>query len=93
MKFEEAWELVLEAGLKSTRERRQWCRDQRPATIPSNPELTYAGKVWVSWPHWLGYDKFLPFAEAQALVWEVGVMPKASFTFDALYCHLDTPCC
>jgi hypothetical protein len=30
---------------------------KRPATVPSNPNITYADEGWVSWADWLGTNK------------------------------------
>jgi phage anti-repressor protein len=85
LEFEEARELVRAVGLESKKQWEQWCRDRhRPADIPSNPDVTYRGKGWVSWPDWLGYDEgraarrctpkeFLPFEEARELVRAAGL--------------------
>ena len=69
--FEEARAIVRGEGLKNQVEWREWRKERRPPNIPSLPEKTYAGKGWVSFPDWLGYDKdkFLPFEEARAIVW------------------------
>ena len=58
LEFEEARELVRAVGLKSAAQWRQWCIDgHRPDDVPSNPQTTYKGKGWVSYPNWLGYAK------------------------------------
>ena len=71
--FEKARELVRKAGLTSKKEWQQWCRDgHRPSNIPSNPDVTYSDKGWLSWRDWLGYGEglppvgtFQPFVEAR----------------------------
>jgi hypothetical protein len=41
--------------LKTTAEWREWCRNgSRPKDIPSNPNLSYQGKGWISFGDWLG---------------------------------------
>jgi len=77
--FEEARAIVREMGLKSHEEWQAWCRDARPANIPSAPNRTYKDK-WQSWPDWLGYgegdpksDEFLAFEEAREIVRKVGL--------------------
>lgn len=58
MQFEEARAIVRRAGLRSLEQWKEWCRDgHRPANIPSNPNLVYAGKGFVSMPDWMGYGK------------------------------------
>ena len=32
-------------------------RDCCPDNTPSQPDMKYADKGWVSWPDWLGYGK------------------------------------
>ena len=44
-------------------------RRNRPDTIPSNPHIAYAGKGWVSWPDWLGYDKEMRVARDACTLW------------------------
>ena len=78
--FEEAREMVRKQGLTSKKQWQQW---SRPANIPSNPEKTYAGEGWLSYPDWLGYGEgkpgrgtFLAFEEARAIVWEEGLVSQ-----------------
>ena len=77
--FEQARAIVRKEGLKSQKQWWEWCRDHRPANIPSRPHVTYKGE-WVSWRDWLGYgegepksDEFLPFEEAREIVRAVGL--------------------
>ena len=48
---------------RTVEEYRAWCGGRiagtppRPADIPSNPQLTYRGRGWVSWPDFLGTGK------------------------------------
>jgi hypothetical protein len=58
LEFEEARAIVRKAGLKSVEQWQQWCRaGHRPANVPSNPNLAYAGKGFVSMPDFMGYGK------------------------------------
>jgi len=76
LEFEEARAIVRRAELKKVKEWQQWCRDgHRPSNIPSNPDVTYSDKGWLSWRDWLGYGEGLPpvgtflvFEEARAIV-------------------------
>ena len=60
--------------------------------MPSNPQDTYRGKGWVSWPDWLGYaadegrrrrcpsgSRFPPYEEARALMHSHGLVNKEQF--------------
>jgi len=86
--FEEAKEVMRKAEMKSQTQWKQWCRDgHRPDDVPSNPDVTYKGKGWVSWADWLGYDEgkapvsrsFLEFEEARELVRAVGLKSKGQW--------------
>jgi hypothetical protein len=52
----------------------QWRAWDRPAGIPSRPDLTYAHEGWVSWNDWLGRKagggSWRPFEEAREAVRE-----------------------
>ncbi len=57
--FEEARAFAQSLQLASFQEWRDFSSGkimgiERPANIPSNPQLTYKGKGWVSMPDWLG---------------------------------------
>merc|ERR1712216_576874 len=59
--FDEARQYVR--GLRFTRqtEYQNWAKSgQRPNDVPGNPDLTYKGKGWMSWPDWLGYAEGRP---------------------------------
>lgn len=70
--FPEAHAFVLSLGITSIAQWRAW--PNRPANIPARPDWVYAGKGWVSWPHFLGTDNrnagvdWLSFKEALAIV-------------------------
>jgi hypothetical protein len=61
------------------------CKEgKRPATVPYNPQRTYADAGWLSWADWLGTKPgaiarcrggkdFLPFEEARQLVRGAGL--------------------
>jgi superfamily II DNA or RNA helicase len=54
--FKEARAFVRSLGLKSLKDWVSYCKSgQRPADIPSNPNLTYASSGWNGIPDWLGY--------------------------------------
>ena len=57
LEFEEAREYVRKLELKNKVQWEEWSRERRPPNIPSNPNSTYKGKGWVSYPDWLGYSK------------------------------------
>jgi len=82
--FEEARALVWEEGLQSKDQWKEWSREHRPATIPSNPDKTYKDEGWLSWPDWLGFGEgqapqdrtlkdFLEFEEARAYMRKAGL--------------------
>jgi hypothetical protein len=49
---------VRTLGLKTMKEWQRWSKSgKRPTNIPSGPNVIYAGKGWVSWPDWLGYER------------------------------------
>lgn len=55
--FEEARQFVHSLNLKSQNEWKVYCRkNQRPHSIPSNPNAVYKNKGWISWSDWLGTD-------------------------------------
>merc|ERR1712216_14948 len=72
----EAREYVRQLRLTGQPEYHQWRNNgHRPGDIPSNPDVTYKGKGWVSWQDWLGYgegrlpsNEFLPFEDARQYV-------------------------
>jgi hypothetical protein len=55
--FEELRAYIMEAGLESFEQWREWCRDHRPSDIPSHPDRTYTDEGYESMLDWLGYDK------------------------------------
>ena len=55
-----------------------------PKDIPSNPDLVYKNKGWVSWPHWLGTStsargKFRPFKPARNFVRKLGLKGQSEW--------------
>ena len=69
--FQEARAAVRALGLRSEADWMQWCIDgNRPADIPSFPDLYYKGEGWLSWPDWLGYERhsFQAFEAARDFV-------------------------
>ena len=80
--FEEAREYARGLGLKSVTEWHHWARSiKRPNNIPSNPNLFYKDKGWISWMDWLGNEDkrgacskdFLSFGEARDYVRGLGL--------------------
>jgi hypothetical protein len=56
--FEEAREYARSLGLKTSIAWREWSKSgNRPKDIPSNPEVIYRGKGWISYADWLGTGK------------------------------------
>ena len=58
--FEEARDYVWTLGLKSHREWQDWSSSksgERPSNVPSNPDIVYKGKGWLSWGDFLGYGR------------------------------------
>jgi hypothetical protein len=85
-KYEEARQFVHGLGLKSHKEWIWYCRGdfkglkKKPAHIPSNPYLVYAGKGWNGWGDWLGSGNirkwtpsFVPYHEARAFARGLGL--------------------
>ena len=55
--FDQAHDFMLEQGLQTAEQWREWCRaGNRPSNIPSAPYTFYKEKGWVSWAGWLGYQ-------------------------------------
>ena len=53
--YEDATVFVRSLKLVGIKGWLEFCRTgNRPADIPSNPNLTYRGKGWVDWPHFIG---------------------------------------
>ena len=56
--FKKARYFVHLLNLKSQMQWNEYCTSgKRPDDIPTNPQRTYKGKGWISWPDWLGTDK------------------------------------
>lgn len=77
VEFGEAREFARNLGLRSNEQWRWYIRGEypelpeRPKSIPTNPNFTYAGQGWQNWGDWLGYDgislkrEYRPFEEAR----------------------------
>ena len=58
--FNDARDFARSLGLKTAAEWKEFCKGNlaekgtRPADIPSNPNVTYADKGWISMGEWLG---------------------------------------
>ena len=55
MSFAEAQAIVQKAGIKTSKEFREWSKTKRPPNFPSAPNIKY--KDWVSWRHFFGIEK------------------------------------
>lgn len=56
--YAKAREHVAQLGFETAQDFRIWARSgQRPENIPVHPEVTYAGKKWKGWSHFLGLGK------------------------------------
>jgi len=71
--FEQARDSVHSLGLKDVIEWRGYCTSgKKPADIPSNPNLAYRGKGWISYTDWLGTE-YRPFEQARDFVRSLGL--------------------
>lgn len=58
LSFEESCDFIRPYAFRGQKEFFEWCRSGgRPAYIPSAPWRTYRNEGWISWPHWLGYER------------------------------------
>jgi 3-mercaptopyruvate sulfurtransferase SseA len=68
--FKKARAFVRTLGFKGQEEWKAYCQSgKKPANIPAAPHLVYAGRGWMHWPDWLGYERkpeMLPFKKARA---------------------------
>ena len=73
LQFMKALLYARSLNLKSEKEYRAWCKtDERPANMPSHPDVSYKHEGWQGYGHWLGTgnagvkkdQQFLPFKEA-----------------------------
>ena len=56
--FEAAKVFVHTLGLKNIRDYREYAKSgNRPAKIPSDPQLQYKDRGWIDWPDFLGTQK------------------------------------
>ena len=85
LNFEEARQIVQEAGIKTSIE---YKKRYKELGLPSNPNITYQAEGWKGWKHFLGTN-FLSFEEAQAVVQKAGV--KTSIEYKKRYKELGLP--
>ena len=78
--FTEARDYVRSFCFKSKEEWREWSKSGlRPSDIPSDPDLVYKDKGWLSWADFLGFNKgnvareWRPFGEARDFVRSIGL--------------------
>lgn len=73
MSFENAMVAARLSGTQSRRDYQEWVRSSadRPIDLPSNPDVIYKDSGWISWPHFLGYER-MSFEEARTLVQSKG---------------------
>ena len=74
--FEEARGFARSLGLESSTEWQEWRKSgERPADIPSNPNIVYKEEGWLSWGDFLGYEAvvWLPFDEARDYARRLGL--------------------
>jgi hypothetical protein len=78
--YAEAKVKVQEMGIKLYSEyMERYVEDRR---LPSNPQQSYAGTSWVSWPMFLRNEaetQFYSYAEAKAKVQEMGIRTNAEY--------------
>ena len=56
--FKLAREFARGLSLKSVKEWRDWCSENKlPNDISTSPHNTYKKLGWISWPDWMGYDR------------------------------------
>ena len=85
--FEEARHFVRGLGLKTKAEWEAYCKSgKKPADVPTAPRLVYAAAGWAGYGDWLGTGtiadhvrKYLPFAEARALVQRLALKSEADW--------------
>jgi hypothetical protein len=74
-------------GLRSAREWYAWVKTaERPASLPTRPDVVYRDQGWAGWADWLGprYGarrpcRFRPFAEARAYVHRLGLRSSTAW--------------
>ena len=79
--YAKACVLVQKAGLKGKTEFSLW---NRPTNIPSNPNVTYKGKGWISWGTFFGTGnvrkkEFLDYSKVKSLVRKAGISSIVAF--------------
>jgi superfamily II DNA or RNA helicase len=91
--FEEAKSFARNLKLKSQKDWSDYCSGrlsglpQKPADIPSNPQLNYARQGWVNFGDWLGtgnisprYMTYMPFANARKHARSLKLSSRAQWT-------------
>ena len=74
MPFEQARKYVRSLKLKNSKEWQAYSSSERPANIPSLPNIKYKNNGWISMGDWLGYNigfsgySYLSFSEARSFV-------------------------
>ena len=94
--YKKARAFVRSLGLKSKAEWRKFRKGEltgkgkRPQIIPSNPDVTYRDKGWVSWGEWLGTKEvstknrvFRPFKNARAFIHSLNLTSELEWRY---YC-------
>jgi superfamily II DNA or RNA helicase len=85
--FEDARHLARSLGLKSASEWREYSRSgQRPADIPSSPQVAYRDVGWAGFGDWLGTSRvstnrrhFRPFEDARTFARSLGLDGEAAW--------------
>jgi hypothetical protein len=83
LSYDEVKEIIRKKGIKRMVDYRTW--EERPSNIPSNPEVFYKGKGWVSWSEFLGNGRrprnlvFLSYEEARAIVQKQGIKGREEY--------------
>ena len=57
LSFEQAREYVRRLNITGPRQWLIYSKSDKPKNIPSNPNVVYRGKGWVSWQDWVGNGK------------------------------------
>jgi 3-mercaptopyruvate sulfurtransferase SseA len=85
--FEDARTFARSRGFKSVSEWNDYCASgQRPADIPSAPQVIYANTGWAGWGDWLGNGtvanqlrQYLPFLKARSFVHRLGLKSRGEW--------------
>jgi len=81
LNYEESKNFVRQLNLQNNNEWRIYSRsEKRPKNIPSNPDIVYKNRGWISWMDFLGFKKtrlhgikFLSYNEAKTIVSKIGL--------------------